>query len=70
MGYLRGFIPWIVSGVVSSFDWRWGAIGGLVSGLLLLLQDRRRGVALDALVLDIATIAYFVVVGGIGRAHV
>ncbi|MEU3615313.1 hypothetical protein ABZ725_23730 [Streptomyces sp. NPDC006872] len=65
MGYLRGFIPWIVSGVVSSFDWRWGAIGGLVSGLLLLLQDRRRGVALDALVLDIATIAYFVVVGAV-----
>ncbi|MEV2211451.1 hypothetical protein AB0H86_08275 [Streptomyces sp. NPDC050997] len=65
MGYMRGFIPWIVSGVVSSFDWRWGAIGGLVSGLLLLLQDRRRGVAIDALVLDIATIAYFVVVGAV-----
>jgi hypothetical protein len=43
MGYLPGFIPWIVAGVVSSFDWRWGAIGGLVTGLLLLLQDRRRG---------------------------
>jgi len=65
MGYLRGFIPWIVSGVVSSFDWRWGAIAGLVTGLLLLLQDRRRGVAIDALVLDIATIAYFVVVGAV-----
>ena len=38
MGYLRGFIPWIVSGVVSSFDWRWGAVGGLVTGLLLLWQ--------------------------------
>jgi hypothetical protein len=46
MGYLRGFAPWIVAGVVSSFDWRWGALGGLVSGLLLMLQDRRRGVGL------------------------
>ncbi|MEU9990908.1 hypothetical protein AB0E10_29765 [Streptomyces sp. NPDC048045] len=65
MGYLRGFIPWIVAGVVSSFDWRWGALGGLVSGLLLLLQDRRRGVGLDALVLEISTVVYFVVVGAV-----
>ncbi|MDQ1031915.1 hypothetical protein QF035_009497 [Streptomyces umbrinus] len=65
MGYLRGFIPWIVSGVVSSFDWRWGAMGGLVTGLLLLLQDRRRGVDLDALVLEISAIMYFVVVGAV-----
>lgn len=65
MGYLRGFIPWIVSGVVSSFDWRWGAMGGLVTGLLLLLQDRRRGVDLDALVLEISAIVYFVVVGAV-----
>jgi len=63
MGYLRGFIPWIVSGVVSSFDWRWGAAAGLVTGLLLLVQDRRRGVGLDALILEISTVAYFVVVG-------
>lgn len=68
MGYLRGFIPWIIAGVVSSFDWRWGAIGGLVSGLLLLLQDRRRGVGSDALVLEISTIVYFVVVGAVSVA--
>ncbi|MCT9112915.1 hypothetical protein N4G69_46555 [Streptomyces mirabilis] len=37
-GHVRGFITWIVSGVVPSFDRRWGAIGGLVSGLLLLLR--------------------------------
>ncbi|MFD8647370.1 hypothetical protein ACFV1D_05510, partial [Streptomyces mirabilis] len=68
MGYLRGFIPWIVAGVVSSFDWRWGAIAGLVSGLLLLLQDRFRGVGLDALILEISTVVYFVVGGGGARA--
>ncbi|MFF2928838.1 hypothetical protein [Streptomyces mirabilis] len=68
MGYLRGFIPWIVAGVVSSFDWRWGAIAGLVSGLLLLLQDRFRGVGLDALILEISTVVYFVVVGAVAGA--
>ena len=68
MGYLRGFIPWIVAGVVSSFDWRWGAAGGLVSGLLLLLQDRRRGVGMDALILEISTVAYFVVIGAVAVA--
>ncbi|SFE83554.1 hypothetical protein [Streptomyces mirabilis] len=68
MGYLRGFVPWIVAGVVSSFDWRWGAIAGLVSGLLLLLQDRFRGVGLDALILEISTVAYFVVFGAVAVA--
>ncbi|SOE27487.1 hypothetical protein [Streptomyces sp. OK228] len=68
MGYLRGFIPWIVAGVVSSFDWRWGAIAGLVSGFLLLLQDRFRGVGLDALILEISTVVYFVVVGAVAVA--
>ncbi|WP_329524972.1 hypothetical protein [Streptomyces sp. NBC_01462] len=68
MGYLRGFIPWIVSGVVSSFDWRWGAVGGLVTGLLLLWQDRRRGVGLDALILEISTVVYFVAVGALAVA--
>ncbi|MEU0949414.1 hypothetical protein ABZ379_43130 [Streptomyces canus] len=68
MGYLRGFIPWIISGVVSSFDWRWGAAGGLASGLLLMLQDRRRGVDFDALILEISSVAYFAVVGLVALA--
>jgi hypothetical protein len=38
VAYLRGFVPWIVAGVVS--------------GVLLLLQDLRRGVDLDALILE------------------
>ncbi|MFI6375668.1 hypothetical protein [Streptomyces sp. NPDC050546] len=65
---MRGFIPWIIAGVVSSFDWRWGAISGLVSGLLLLWQDQRRGVGLDALILEISTIVYFAVVGSVAVA--
>ncbi|MFJ5263806.1 hypothetical protein ACIQAC_25425 [Streptomyces sp. NPDC088387] len=68
MGYVRGFIPWIASGVVSGFDWRWGAVAGLVIGLLLLVQDRRRGVAPDALVLEASSVVYFVVIGAIAFA--
>ncbi|MET8982776.1 hypothetical protein ABZX85_45090 [Streptomyces sp. NPDC004539] len=69
---MRGFIPWIVAGFVSGFvDWRWGAVSGFVSGLLLLLQDRRRGVDLDALILEASTIVYFAVVGAVAvvRPH-
>ncbi|MGV9567561.1 hypothetical protein [Streptomyces sp. NPDC003480] len=70
MGYLRGFIPWIVAGFVSGFvDWRWGAVSGFVSGLLLLLQDRRRGVGLDALILEASTIVYFALVGAVAVAR-
>ncbi|MEV5844023.1 hypothetical protein AB0M32_18870 [Streptomyces sp. NPDC051985] len=70
MGYFRGFIPWIVAGFVSGFvDWRWGAVSGFVSGLLLLLQDRRRGVDLDALILEASTIVYFGVVGAVALAR-
>ncbi|MCI3275029.1 hypothetical protein [Streptomyces cylindrosporus] len=69
VGYMRGFVPWIVAGVISSFDWRWGALAGLVSAVLLLAQDLRRGVGLDALILEISTIAYFVVFGAISVAR-
>ncbi|WP_328677688.1 hypothetical protein OG226_14400 [Streptomyces sp. NBC_01261] len=65
LAYLPGFAPWIVAGVLSSFDWRWGALGGLVTGLLMMLNDRRRGVGFDALVLEISTLAYFVVIGAV-----
>ncbi|MFJ4786559.1 hypothetical protein [Streptomyces sp. NPDC088794] len=65
MSYLRGFTPWIAAGVVSAFDWRWGAVAGFVVGVLLLVQDRSRGVALDAMVLEISTIIYFVIIGAI-----
>lgn len=63
MSYLRGFVPWIVAGVVSSFDWRWGALAGLVSGVVLLLLDRRSGVATEAQILDVSTIVYFAALG-------
>jgi hypothetical protein len=68
MGYLRGFIPWIVFGVLSSFDWRWGAVAALATAGFLLFQDRRAGVAADALILDVSTIVYFVGLGALAFA--
>lgn len=68
MSYLRGFVPWIVFGVVSSFDWKWASIAALVSGLALLLQDRRAGVAADAQILDVSTVVYFVAIGALAFA--
>ncbi|MFJ4985764.1 hypothetical protein ACIP9H_18425 [Streptomyces sp. NPDC088732] len=68
MGYLRGFIPWIASGVISSFDWRWGAVAGLVTGLALFAQDRRRGVAPDAMILELSGSLFFAVVGTVALA--
>ncbi|MEU9336739.1 hypothetical protein AB0D49_26840 [Streptomyces sp. NPDC048290] len=64
MGYVRGFIPWVVSGGVSAWDWRWGAVAGFVTGVLLFVQDRRRGVAADALVLEAGSILFFILLGG------
>jgi hypothetical protein len=63
MSYLRGFVPWIVFGVLSSFDWRWAAVAALAAGGFLLLQDLRAGVAPDALILDVSTVVYFVGLG-------
>ena len=59
MSYLRGFIPWIAFAVLSTVGWQWGALAGLVIGVRLLMQDRKAGVATDALILQISTIVYF-----------
>ena len=59
MGYLRGFVPWIVFAALSDADWRWAAVAALATGLGLLALDRRSGIAAEALVLDLSTIGYF-----------
>lgn len=69
MGYLRGFIPWIVAASSHPSTGAGAAISGLASGLLLLLQDRHHGVGLDALILEISTIVYFAVVGAMAIAR-
>jgi hypothetical protein len=59
MNHLRGFAPWIAFAAVSSAGRQWGALTGLLLGLWLLRQDRRAGVAADALILEGSTIVYF-----------
>ena len=63
MSYLRGFVPWIVYAALSSFGWQWGALAALIVGVRLLLQDRRAGVAGDALILETSTVVYFAALG-------
>ncbi|MFC1409433.1 hypothetical protein ACEZCY_09920 [Streptacidiphilus sp. N1-12] len=59
MSYLRGFIPWIAFAALSTVGWQWGALAGLVIGVRLLMQDRKAGVATDALILQFSTVVYF-----------
>jgi hypothetical protein len=59
MDYLRRFLPWIAFGAISIWDWRWGALAGVVTGIGLLMRNRRNGAARDALILDYSTNIYF-----------
>ncbi|GAA1850652.1 hypothetical protein [Actinomadura bangladeshensis] len=56
--YARTFLPWIVLAVVSGFDGRAGAAAGLVTALVLLGRDLRRGHRADSLILEISTSVY------------
>ncbi|MBF6333256.1 hypothetical protein [Nocardia transvalensis] len=56
--YARTFLPWIVLAVGSGFDIRIGAVGGLMTALVLLADDRRRGTGWDAMILDISSAIY------------
>lgn len=59
MNYLRGFIPWIAFAAVSPAGWQWGALAGLLLGLHRVVQDRRAGIAVDALILEHSTVVWF-----------
>jgi hypothetical protein len=56
---LRGFLSWIVFSLFPNSMVAWAALAGLVISLVLFVQDRRRGIKLDALVLDVATLFFF-----------
>ncbi|MFF7726271.1 hypothetical protein [Streptomyces sp. NPDC008001] len=60
MNYVRSFIPWIAYAVVSTAGWQWGAVAGLLTGAVLLIQDRKAGAAADSLILEHSTVGYFV----------
>ncbi|MYS18800.1 hypothetical protein GA0115240_101228 [Streptomyces sp. DvalAA-14] len=68
MNYLRGFVPWIAFAAVSTVGWQWGALAGLLLGLRLVVQERRAGVAADALILEISTALYFAVLTALAYA--
>ena len=68
---LRGFAPWIIYAVVSGFSddaWRWAAVAAVAAGILLILDDRRRGVKPDAQILEISAVVFFAVVAIVGFA--
>ncbi|WP_019931837.1 hypothetical protein [Nocardia sp. BMG111209] len=59
--YARTFLPWILLAVVSSFDERAGALSGLAAAVVLLIDDRRKGTPWDAMILDVSSTLYMVV---------
>lgn len=68
MNHLRGFAPWIAFAAVSAAGWQWGALTGLVLGGWLLRQDRRAGVAADALILESSTVLWFALLTAVAFA--
>jgi hypothetical protein len=69
MNYLRGFVPWIAFAAVSAVGWQWGALAGLLLGARLVFQQRKAGVATDALILEHSTLLYFALLTAIAFAR-
>ncbi|KIZ19323.1 hypothetical protein [Streptomyces natalensis] len=69
MGYLRGFIPWLVFAGVGSFGWQWGALAALVVSVALLLADRAGGLSLEFRLLEYGTIVFFVALAALAFAR-
>ncbi|MEV5647766.1 hypothetical protein AB0L57_05870 [Nocardia sp. NPDC052254] len=59
--YARSFLPWIVLAVASGVDNRVGALGGLLTSLVLLAADRRAGRQVDEVILDLSTAGFMAV---------
>jgi hypothetical protein len=61
LGYLKTFLPWIAFAVLSTNSQsRYGAIAALALGLALMAWDRRAGKQWDALILELSTLVFFV----------
>ncbi|WP_328387501.1 hypothetical protein [Nocardia sp. NBC_00416] len=59
--YARSFLPWIVLAVGSGVDNRVGALGGLLTSVVLLAADRRAGRRADETILDLSTAGFMAV---------
>lgn len=68
MRYIRSFAPWIVFAIVSTFDWRYAALSGLVVAVALVVGQRRRGAAWDALILESGSALFFAALTAIAFA--
>lgn len=66
MNYLRSFIPWIAFACIP--NWQWGALTALVIAAVMLPVQRRSGMPMDALVLEISTVAFFAVLTALAFA--
>src|SRR5690349_3858062 len=60
LGYVKTFAPWIVFAVLSTNgESRWGALGAVVLAVGLLVLDRSRGKAWDALIIESSSALFF-----------
>jgi hypothetical protein len=60
LGYVKSFLPWIAFAILSTDDqYRMAAIVGFAVAVLLLILDRRRGKAWDALIIEISSAVFF-----------
>jgi len=65
---LRSFLPFIVFAAISGAAWQWAAVAAFVIGLRILMEDRKAGVPLDAMILQLSNAAYFAVLAAVAFA--
>ncbi|MEU6561765.1 hypothetical protein [Nocardia nova] len=66
--YARSFLPWIVLAVGSGVDNRVGALGGLLTSVVLLAADRRAGRRAEEITLDLSTAGFMAVFSAVAVA--
>ncbi|WP_327088700.1 hypothetical protein OIE66_41400 [Nonomuraea sp. NBC_01738] len=60
---LLGFAPWIVYAIIATSDeWRWGAIVGLVTAVLLVVVDRVKRKNWDEMVIATSAVVFFALI--------
>ncbi|GAA1933464.1 hypothetical protein [Streptantibioticus ferralitis] len=60
MSLLRSAFPWIFFTVLGSKSWQAAAIAAAASSLVIVVQKRRADTGWEDLILDVGTLAYFV----------
>ncbi|MBB5076136.1 hypothetical protein [Nonomuraea endophytica] len=66
---LLGFIPWIAYAIIATGDeWRWGAITGLATALVLVVIDRIKGKNWDEMVIESSAVVFFAIITALSLA--